>query len=90
MPNPITKHNQKLSNLYFIMLFIVLVYIKFIAMGAFETRHTLLCRANIMQGERNGKEKAFFLSISARLALTLALNEATINLKKGSIVARTA
>lgn len=76
------------------MLFIVLVYlvyIKVIAMGgAFETRHTLLCRANIMQGERNGKEKAFFLSISARLALTLALNEATINLKKGSIVARTA
>ena len=63
MPNPITKHNQKLSNLYFIMLFIVLVYlvyIKVIAMGAFETRHTLLCRANIMQGERNGKEKAFF------------------------------
>ena len=36
MPNPITKHNQKLSNLYFIMLFIVLVYlvyIKVIAMG---------------------------------------------------------
>lgn len=73
------------------MLFIVLVYIKVIAKGrAFETRHTPLCRANIMQGERNGKEKAFFLSISARLALTLALNEATINLKKGSIVARTA
>ena len=46
------------------MLFIVLVYlvyIKVIAMGgAFETRHTLLCRANIMQGERNEKEKAFF------------------------------
>ena len=40
MPNPITKHNQKLSNLYFIMLFIVLVYIKVIAMGGRLKRGT--------------------------------------------------
>lgn len=94
MPNPITKHNQKLSNLYFIMLFIVLVYlvyIKVIAMGLPENAaHTIMpCKYNARQALAERKRR-FFLSINVCLALTLALNEATINLKKGSIVARTA
>ena len=91
MPNPITKHNQKLSNLYFIMLFIVLVYIKVIAMGLPENAaHTIMpCKYNARQALAERKRR-FFLSINVCLALTLALNEATINLKKRSIVARTA
>lgn len=76
------------------MLFIVLVYlvyIKVIAMGLPENAaHTIMpCKYNARQALAERKRR-FFLSINVCLALTLALNEATINLKKGSIVARTA